>query len=150
MYNSIMSAYRFICPVQVRYGDLDSQWHVNNARFLSYLEQARMAYLIQLDLFDGKSFFDIGIIVADIHIRYIAPILISHDVQVATRISRLGTKSMVFEYEIQDKNSGQLLAKAESVMVAYNYHQQQTRPIPPAWRERISAFEGIPAGPTAA
>ena len=60
-----MSTFHFIYPIQIRYGDLDPQWHVNNARFVTYLEQSRFAYLVELGLFDGKGFFDLGLIVAD-------------------------------------------------------------------------------------
>ncbi len=63
-----MSDFRFYYPVQVRYSDLDAQWHVNNARFLSIVESARLDYLRHLGLWDGSSFLDLGVIVADIHI----------------------------------------------------------------------------------
>jgi acyl-CoA thioester hydrolase len=63
-----MSEFRFFYPVQIRYADLDAQWHVNNARFLTILEQARLSYIRQLGLWDGKSFLDLGLIVADVHI----------------------------------------------------------------------------------
>ena len=37
-----MADFRFYHPIEVRYGDLDPQGHVNNARYLTYLEQARI------------------------------------------------------------------------------------------------------------
>ena len=43
---------------------------------------------------------------------------------------------------------GPMGATAKTVMVIYDYHTQQTRPISPAWREKIAAFEGISPGPT--
>ena len=39
---SPMSAYHFSYPIEVRYGDLDPQGHVNNAKYLTYMEQARV------------------------------------------------------------------------------------------------------------
>ena len=53
-YNRQMANFRFILPLEVRYADLDPQWHVNNTRYLTYLEQGRMAYLVHLGLWDGK------------------------------------------------------------------------------------------------
>jgi acyl-CoA thioesterase FadM len=32
-YNEVMAAYQFFHPVEVRYGDLDAQQHVNNANY---------------------------------------------------------------------------------------------------------------------
>jgi acyl-CoA thioester hydrolase len=137
--------FRFFYPIQVRYGDLDPQWHVNNARFLTYLEQARLAYLIHLGLFDGHSFLDLGLIVADIHISYLAPITLMEELRVGVRTVRLGNKSIRMEYLIENPSTGQAKARAEVVMVAYDYHRQVSVPLSPQWRETIAAFEGIPA-----
>lgn len=138
-----MPPFRFSTPIQVRYSDLDVQWHVNNARFLSFLEQARFEYLIQLGLFDGQSFHEIGMILADMHIAYLNPIDPGQKIEVALRVSRLGNKSIHFAYEIRDAESGQVKARAESVNVAYNYHTRTSQPVPALWRDRISQFEEI-------
>jgi len=44
-YNFLMTDFHYYCPIDVRYGDLDPQGHVNNARFLTYFEQAELATL---------------------------------------------------------------------------------------------------------
>ena len=70
-----MSVYRFHHPIEVRYGDLDPQGHVNNAKHLTYFEQARIAYWIKLGLFTkDQSFMEIGVILADVHLTYLEPI----------------------------------------------------------------------------
>ena len=143
-----MENFNFTLPIQVRYGDLDPQWHVNNARFLTYIEQARFAYLMELGLFDGKSYLDLPFIVADMHIAYLAPITLLQKVVVGVRVTRLGGKSMKFEYRIEDQESGQALATVENIMVAYDYHNLKTIPIPENVRGAIAAYEGIPAYPT--
>jgi hypothetical protein len=51
-----MNEFRFYHPIEVRYSDLDPQGHVNNAKFLTYLEQARIEYIGKLGLWDGSSF----------------------------------------------------------------------------------------------
>jgi acyl-CoA thioester hydrolase len=71
-----MSKFNFYFPLPIRYADLDAQWHVNNARYLTFLEQTRMEYFMNLGLFDGEDFFSLGFIVADIHIAYAAPIVL--------------------------------------------------------------------------
>jgi acyl-CoA thioester hydrolase len=138
-----MTTFNFYYPIQVRYGDLDPQWHVNNTRFAVYIEQARLAYLIELGLFDGVSFFDLGLIVADVHIAYVAPIMMNQKVRVGTRVARIGNKSLTFEYQIEDEENGQVLAKADTVMVAYDYHAQKSVPVSAGWRQKLSAFEGV-------
>ena len=143
-----MAEYRFSIPIQIRYGDLDPQWHVNNSRFLTYYEQARIAYLIHLGLFDGGDFFHLGMIVADVHIAYKAPIQMLEKVKIFLRTTRLGNKSMHMEFAILNEETGETKSTAEFVMVTYDYNTQKSVPIWPEWRAKISAFEGIPAGPT--
>jgi acyl-CoA thioester hydrolase len=138
-----MSEFRFFYPVQIRYADLDAQWHVNNARFLTILEQARLSYIRQLGLWDGKSFLDLGLIVADVHIAYKAPIELEEEVQVALRVDRIGNKSMTMINEIRNAKDGSLKAQAEVVMVTYDFHSKATIPVPESWRKTITEFEGL-------
>jgi len=138
-----MEKYRFYYPVQVRYGDLDPQWHVNNARFLTYIEQARMAYLCDLNLWDGKSFLDLGIIIADVHVSYLSPISLGQKIRIGVRVARMGNKSLSFESQIEDEGSGKILATGEVVAVAYDFRKHRTIPVSNDWREKIAAFEGL-------
>ncbi len=139
-----MTEFRFYHPIEVRYGDLDPQGHLNNAKYLTYFETGRIKYLVHLGLFtNGQSFMDVGIIMADAHVNFKAPVEYGTNVRVGVRISRLGNKSMTSEYRIIDGATGEELATGSSVLVAYNYHTGETMPIPQAWRELIMEFEGL-------
>jgi len=131
-------------PVQVRYSDLDTQWHVNNIQFCVYLEQARMEYLVNLGLFDGKSFHDLGMIVASLQISYLAPIELHEKIQVGVGVTRLGNKSFVYAYQVEGLDGRPVFATAETVMVAYDYRRKASITIPDHWRETIANFEKIP------
>jgi acyl-CoA thioester hydrolase len=137
-----MADYKFSIPIAVRYGDLDPQWHVNNARYLTFLEQARLSYLKELGLFQGNHFLNFPLIVADIHIRYLAPIMPDQSIRVWMRTEKIGNKSLEFSYEIRDDATQQVLARAETIMVTYDYNQQKTIPVSAEWRSVISSFEG--------
>jgi acyl-CoA thioester hydrolase len=138
-----MSEFNFYLPIEVRYGDLDPQGHVNNAKYLTYMEQARIEYIHQPGLWEGGSFQDIGIILADAQITFQASIHYGQPVRVGVRVSRLGNKSMTMEYRLEDARSGQGLASASTTVVTYDYHTQQTIPIPDHWRKVISQIEGL-------
>ncbi|MCC6498636.1 MAG: acyl-CoA thioesterase [Anaerolineales bacterium] len=139
-----MSDFRFYHPVEVRYGDLDPQGHVNNAKHLTYFEQARIAYLVELGLFTkDQSFMEIGVILADVHITYFEPVYFGQRVKVGVHVSKLGNKSMTWEQNIVDVETGKGLAKGEIVMVTYNYRAEKTIPIPQEWREKIKGFENL-------
>ena len=139
-----MAEFNFYHSIEVRYGDLDPQGHVNNARFLTYMEQARREEIRRLGLWNGGSFQDIGIILADIQVSFRAPILFGMQVLTGVRISRLGSKSLVMDYRLVDAQTGQEFAAGSSVIVTYDYPSERTIPIPDSWRKVIAEFEGLP------
>lgn len=136
-----MTRFRFYHPIEVRYGDLDPQGHLNNARYLTYLEQGRINYLKQLGLWKGISFMDLGIILADLHISFREPVQFGQPVRVGVRVARLGTKSLDMEYRIEDAVSRKEFASASSVLVAYDYPTRKTVLVPQNWRQAILKFE---------
>lgn len=139
-----MADFHFYHPVEVRYGDLDPQGHVNNAKHLTYFEQARVAYMIELGLFTkDQSFMEIGVILADVHITYFEPIYFGQNIKVGVHTVKIGNKSMTWEQNIVEAETGKQLAKGEVVMVTYDYKQEKTISIPPEWREIIIQFEGL-------
>ncbi len=138
-----MPPFRFRYPIEIRYSDLDPQGHVNNARFLTYFEQARVQYLIHLGLFSREqSFLEIGIIIAEAAITFKAPVYFGTQARVGVRVSRLGTKSMRMEYEMVD-DEGIVYATGSSAIVTFDYKTHATIPIPDSWREIISKFEHL-------
>lgn len=140
-----MPKFRFYYPIEIRYGDLDPQGHVNNAKYLTYFEQARLAYVMNLGLWKGVSFMDIGIILADIQLSFKAPVFYGTDILVDVRVTRLGNKSLTMEYCLEEACSGREYATGSSVLVTYDYNTHDTIPIPDNWRKAISEFERIPA-----
>lgn len=138
-----MIVFRFYQPIQVRYNDIDAQGHVNNAKYVTYIEYARFGYITELGLWDGKSFMDLGLIVADCHISYLAPIKLNQRIKVGTRVSRIGNKSLVFSSQIEEEDTAKVMATAETVMVSYDYHSKKTTPVSDDWRKKISQYEGV-------
>ncbi len=141
-YNHCMSEFKFFHPTEVRYGDLDPQGHVNNAKYLTYFEQARVYYLIHLGLFGkDQSFMEIGLIIADIHIKYNAPTHYCDEIKTGVRTAKIGNKSIIIEHTVLDAKTSVEMAKGEVVTVMYDYRAQKTIPVPDEWREMITKFE---------
>ena len=112
--------------------------HVNNAVFLTYLEQARIAFFEQQGLSVGLE--DMNLVVARVEIDFRAPVRLGQEVEIAVRAGRLGTKSFDFDYELTV--DGEIVAEAKSVQVAYDYGRRVPVPLPDEWREKLS---GVPA-----
>lgn len=138
-----MDMYRFYHPIEVRYGDLDPQGHVNNARFLTYMEQTRVAYYKNLGMWEGGSFMDFGAILAEVRVTFLSPLHWGDPLRVGMRITRLGNKSMTTEYLLENAQDGLRYATGMAVLVAFDYHQARTVPLPDAWRRKIIEFEGL-------
>ena len=142
MYNGYMPEFRFFHPVTVRYGDLDPQGHVNNAAFITYLEHARVSYVRQLGLWDGKSFLEIGFILARVEMDYREPIQLTDLIEVGVRVSRLGNKSLIMEYQVKERDKSRIFAEGKTVQVAYDYQEKSTIALKESWKETIRKFEG--------
>lgn len=138
-----MADFHFYHLIEVRYGDLDPQGHVNNAKFLTYMEQARVFYFKHLRLWEGGSFLNFGIILADLQITFKKAIQFGDPIRVGVRITELGNKSMISEYRIEDARDASLFANGTSVLVAYDYHNQRTVSLPEEWRNLIQQYEGF-------
>jgi acyl-CoA thioester hydrolase len=139
-----MSEFRFFHSIEVRYGDLDPQGHLNNAKYLTYFEAARIDYFTHLGLFTpGQSFLDIGVIMAEARVTYHAAVQFGTPVKVGVRTSKIGNKSMTVEQNIVHAETGEVLASGQVVLVAFDYHTNRTLPVPEKMRETISKFEGL-------
>ena len=131
-----ISEFRFFFPVVIRYMDLGTREHVNNARYLSYLEDARIAYRKYINLPR-----DVGVILADTHISYQVPIFLEDQIKVGVRVSEIGNKSITFQHAIVDQAEKIVYATAEVVMVTFDYEVEKTIPVPESWRMAIHSFE---------
>lgn len=125
---------------EIRFVDLDAMGHVNNAQYLTYLEQARVAFF--KDFWQGKVAKQMTevfpFIIARIEIDFLAPIELTHSVTTAIRVGHIGGKSFHFEYEIRAGDT--IAARAKSVQVAYDYAKRASMPLPKEFKEKLSAL----------
>ena len=139
-----MSEIKFFHPIEVRYGDLDAQGHLNNAKYLTFFEQARIRYFVELGLFEvGQSFMDIGVIMAESKVTYHAPVEYGTPVKAGACTCKLGNKSMTVQQAIVHAETDEVFATGYVILVAYDYREQKTVPIPEKMRTAIAAFEGL-------
>ena len=132
-----MEGFRFVRAQEVEFRDLDGLGHVNNAVYVSYLESAKLAYM--REVIGAVELEDVGI-VADVKMSFRSPAFLGETLAVGTRVARVGTKSMEFEFEFRGPD-GRLVAEGSSVHVAFDYEARAAVPVPAEWRERIEAYE---------
>jgi len=128
--------------IKVRFSDIDAMGHVNNATYLSYLEEARIAYFNKvLNYTENNLAF--GAVVAKIDIDYISQIKLGDDVEIYTKCGNFGNKSSDIENLIVIKKAGEniIAAKVKTKLVSFDYKLRKSVPIPLDVKTKIAAFE---------
>ena len=126
----------FTHTAQIRFSDTDAIGHVNHARMLAYLEDARVALFARIS---GPVGGPLGVILARIEVDYRQPLQLSPTpVYVSVRVADIGTKSFTLDYRIE--HEGTLIAEARSVLVAFDYTAGSSRTITPAERAALGEF----------
>ena len=121
-----VAAYPWIQREHVRFRDCDAMGHVNNAVYSTYLEQARIGILGDLDPF----------ILARVEIDFRAELRSGEDVEVRSRCAHVGTKSFSLEHQIW--SGERLVADAKSVLVGYDYEAGTSVPLTANQRRRLT------------
>jgi acyl-CoA thioester hydrolase len=129
-----MESFEFVYREQVRFRDLDAMGHVNNAVFLTYLEQARFHFLEHVGLARVEQ--EPPLILARVEIDFRAPAGFGDEVAIGVRAGRVGTRSFELEFEL--RAGERLVAEARSVQVGYDYARMETRELEPSWREALA------------
>lgn len=135
---SAMEGFRFVCPQEVTFRDLDVFGHVNNAVYLTFIENARIGYM--RDVLGIESLDDLLVIVANVNIDFRSRASLGETLDVGARVSRIGTKSFAMDHEIHGPD-GRLVAAASTTLVTFDYRGDSTMPVPELWRERIESYE---------
>ncbi|WP_024868092.1 acyl-CoA thioesterase [Pseudoxanthomonas suwonensis] len=104
-------------PISVRWRDMDSMGHVNNAKYVAYLEEARVRWLLTVP---GVSMRDrIAPVVAANNINYRRPLTWPHDVMVELYVDRLGSSSVTIGHRIVDQADDSVLYSDGNVVVVW-------------------------------
>ncbi len=132
-----MAAFPFVHREIARFSDLDPMGHVNNAVYLTWIENARIEFLRRLGAFDKPDTSEMAMILARVELDFRAPAGFGDEIEVGVRTARLGTKSFDLEYEL--RRGDEVVANATTVIVAYDYQSKLSKEIPDEWRRRLAA-----------
>lgn len=127
----------FTARVRTRWSDEDNHGVLNNAVFLTLLEEARYAWATELGLLHRNRF---PFVLAQTHVRFVAPGRGGVEVEVALATTRLGTSSFEQAYRVRDAQSGAVWAEAEALLVCHDPATGKSRPMTPQFRGAIEAF----------
>jgi len=124
-------------PVEVRFSDVDSMGHVNNAVYFTYFEEGRKHLFFKTLASGEKARFDF--ILAKATCDYRLPIMLEDRVILEIWVGNVGGKSFTFNYKIRDAGeAARIFATGETVMVAYDYETGKSIQIPDGMRAVLS------------
>ena len=132
-------SFRYSIELPVRWKDIDAAGILNNAVYLTIVEQARYSYFEHLGMLEGAA--DFNFLLGEVTARYLAPGRAGMVLTVRIRTSRLGNKSFDQEYEVA---CGELLLARVSARMVWADADLKSCPIPAAVRAGLVDFEGIP------
>ena len=103
----------------------------------TYLEIARTTYWERV--FSIAAYNDVDFVVARAEIDFLRPLFIQDPTTVWIRVNEIGEKSFGFAYEIVTPAG--TAARAATIQVMFDYAAGRSKPMAPAQRAAILAFE---------
>lgn len=102
--------------LQIRFKDLDSVGHVNNAVHLTYFEMGRVDYIYKF--MGGFDPDNAGFVIAHTEVDYRKPIYLDSRIEIVTSITNVGNSSFTFSHVLEDlDNSDSPFAVGKTVGV---------------------------------
>lgn len=138
-----LAGYPFVLPIEVRFRDLDTLGHVNNAVYLTYFEMGRMAYYQKLTGRTGAE--TLGFVVAHIKVDFRAPLFLGDRLLLGVRATSVRSKSFGVSYAGVRQADGRLVVSGESVQVAYDQAAGRSVHVPDDVRAVLLAEGAEPA-----
>ena len=114
--------FKFQHHLKTRWRDLDTFRHINNAIYLSYIEDARLELLRRWEITqDGKS-----VIVASIKIDYHKQVIHPTNLIIGQRVSRIGNKSFDITSVVFNDDTKESICKSIITIVCFDFSLNQT------------------------
>jgi acyl-CoA thioester hydrolase len=129
-----------ILPIQKRFSDIDMLGHATNSIYQQYFDLGRLHYFIDV-LNAQMNWLEEGLILVSINVNYISQITLYQDIEVRTKVTKLGNKSLEVLQQVFNVTTQMVAAESKSIMVGYRGKDGVSIPVPDKWRQKILAFE---------
>lgn len=123
--------------IKVRGYHLDVYQHVNNARYLEFLEEARWAGLENSDSFHWMMARNIAFVVVNININYRRPALLGDLLTIRSSVQQLNGKSGVLSQIVTRESESDVVADALITFVCIDLKTQKALPLEGELRDKL-------------
>lgn len=128
---------------EVRWGDMDAFGHVNNAKYFTYCESARIHYFEGIELDSYREDERHGPAVVTATCNFLRQVHHPATLEVGVRATQIGRKSFTLEYVIVRREDGERVADGSSVVVWVDYGEGKSIPLPEALKARIRELDAV-------
>lgn len=122
--------------IETRWADMDSLGHINHAKYLTYLETARVEFYSSLGFGIIRFTQNPSMILGGMNIDYISQIEHPSELSVCHRINRVGSNSFDFLGAIFQENQAYPCFTGIFKMISFDYESQKTVEVPAVIRNR--------------
>ncbi len=133
--------------IKVRGYHLDVYQHVNNARYLEFLEEARWQWLEDVDAFHWLMEKQLAFVVVNININYRRPAVLGDVLNIESEVAQLNGKSGVIAQRVLLASDNSVVADAALTFVCIDLRTQKAVPIEGELRGRLAALLATGAEP---
>lgn len=130
-----------ITKIKVRGYHLDLYQHVNNARYLEFLEEARWTYFEERADLPAFLASGLALIVVNINIDYRHPATMNDELAIATSVKSVGNRSAVIHQRVTLDASDKIVAEADVTFVAFDGKQNKAVAIEGKLRELLEGLQ---------
>lgn len=122
--------------IQLRYGDLDTLGHVNNAIYLTYFELGRVLFFKRyLKAFDAAN---VSFVIARAEIDFKKSIRMDDSVVLETRLEGVGNTSFTFSHRLVNRDGSVVFSEGRIVAVSIDGNRKPVS-VPNEIRELASS-----------
>jgi len=132
-----LSRYLYHCAV--RWSDLDVYGHVNNARFLTLYEEARVALMFTAARQEGLTSFEEGVVISRHEVDYLRPVDYTDPVRIELWVEEIRPSRFVIAYELFDADL--VASRARSVCVPFDLVAGRPRRLSDAERAFLEPWQ---------
>ncbi len=132
--------FRHSTPIQVRFTDIDMMQHVTNSQYLAYCDLARMKYFNDV-LKEKIGQTEESLVIASVTLDFVNPIFMDEQIEVQSKITKIGNKSIQMLQHIINSNTKEIKASVKSAISGFNYLKQQSIIIPDKWKDKLANYD---------
>jgi acyl-CoA thioester hydrolase len=137
--------------IAIRYKDLDPYGHVNNAVYLEFFEEIRIAYwqaladLVGIENLEAGDVPGARYVIAQTTVRYKAPILLDDVLHGGASIPTVGNRSYAMIFELRTGETfekGTLVAEGHAAQVFFDPKAEEVTSRPDWFLPAVARLEG--------